>query len=143
MGDGHTVAVILQVLDILAERTRGGKRGCVIVPQILELESHNACMQLGIQDFIDTNMLAARIIALVSHNPEVSSVICEILAGTQCQFRICELHEYPHATRSSSLGVTFDEVAAAAASVGDIALGWSEPEAGLSGPWQMNPTERD
>jgi len=139
--DGHTVAVILQVLDILAERS-GGKRGCVIVPQILELESHSACMQLGIPDFIDTNMLAARILALVSQNPEVSPVICEILAGTQCQFRICELREYPHASRSSSLGVTFDEVAAAAASVGDVALGWSEHEAGASGPWEMNPTER-
>jgi len=139
--DGHTVAVILQVLDILAERT-GGKRGCIIVPQILELESHSALTKLGIPDFIDTNMLAARIVALVSHTPEVSSVICEILAGTQCQFRICELHEYPHATRSSSLGVNFDEVAAAAASVGDIALGWSESAAGIYGPWELNPRER-
>jgi len=139
--DGHTVAVILQVLDILAERT-GGKRGCIIVPQILELESHSALTKLGIPDFIDTNMLAARIVALVSHTPEVSSVICEILAGTQCQFRICELHEYPHATRSSSLGVNFDEVAAAAASVGDIALGWSESAAGIYGPWELNLRER-
>jgi len=137
--DGHTIAVMLQVLDILAERT-GNASSAVIVPQLLDRMSHTACEHLGILDFIDSNVLSAGIMALVSQSPQLNVVISEILSGS-CQIRIAELGEYLSASNFAA-GVTFDEAAGAAAAVGEIALGWSPTGGDAGGSWDLNPKDR-
>jgi len=133
--DGHTIAVMLQVLDILAERT-GSKSSAVIVPQILERASHKACENLGIVDFIDYNVLAAGLMTLVSQSPALNAVISELLSGT-CEIRIAELGEYLPAGNFTA-GVSFEEASRAAAVAGEIALGWSAE----GGSWDLNPKDK-
>lgn len=136
--DGHTIAVILQVVDILAERT-GNKSSVVIVPQLLDRTSHRACKHLGISDFIDSNVLAAGLMAHVSQSPQLNIVVNEILSGS-CQIRIAELGEYLDPGNFAA-GVTFNEAAGAAAAVGEIALGWSTMGDDAGGSWDLNPKD--
>jgi len=146
----QTVAGILQVQAILEE---GNNPECcgldrsspVIIPQILDEATEKSCTQLKVQDYINSNELAARLLAVVSESPHVSGIINQIVAEDGCDFIIRSLDEYAALDgidMSVEGGVTFDEVAAIAAVAGEVALGWSEVGAGSLGPWEMNPKEK-
>jgi len=117
----------------------------VIIPQILDQATEKSCTQLQVQDYINSNELAARLLAVVSESPHVSGIINQIVAEDGCDFIIRRLDEYATLDSidlSGKGGITFDEVAAVAAVAGEIALGWSEVGAGSLGPWEMNPKEK-
>jgi len=147
----QTVAGILQVQAILAEGNNPAecsvldRSSPVIIPQILDQATEKSCTQLQVQDYINSNELAARLLAVVSESPHVSGIINQIVAEDGCDFIIRRLDEYATLDSidlSGKGGITFDEVAAVAAVAGEIALGWSEVGAGSLGPWEMNPKEK-
>jgi len=139
--DGQTTAVILQVWDILSERERLEK--LVIVPQILERSSGEACNKMGLMDYINSNELSARIVALVAESPMVSAIIDDIVSDSGCRFCIRELDDYPEALGLVAAGhVSFCEVAAVAAFSDEVAIGWSDEGADAGGPWEINPKDK-
>jgi len=147
----QTVAGILQVQAILKEGNNPEeccdheRLSPVIIPQILDQATEKSCNQLQVQDYINSNELAARLLAVVSESPHVSGIINRIVAEDGCDFIIRRLDEYTTLDGidlSGKGGITFDEVAAVAAVAGEVALGWSEVGAGSLGPWEMNPKEK-
>eukprot|EP00931_Biecheleriopsis_adriatica_P091013 TRINITY_DN64922_c0_g1_i1.p1 TRINITY_DN64922_c0_g1~~TRINITY_DN64922_c0_g1_i1.p1 ORF type:complete len:822 (+),score=122.54 TRINITY_DN64922_c0_g1_i1:316-2466(+) len=148
--DSHTISVILQVQDILHDRVDLDKAG-VIVPQILERATEDACIHMNVHDYISSTQLAARIMALVLESPDVSGIIANVLSETGCQFHIRALSDYPTGhpeclPTALATGevpkVSFNQVAAVAALHGEVALGWSVEGATEHGPWEMNPKDR-
>jgi len=146
----QTVAGILQVQAILEEGDKPEwsmrERSLpVIIPQIMDQATERSCSQLNVQDYINSNELAARLLAVVSESPHVSGIINQIVAEDGCDFIIRRLDEYAaldNIDLSGESGITFDEIAAIAAVAGELALGWSEVGAGSLGPWEMNPKEK-
>jgi len=111
----------------------------------LDQATEKSCTQLQVQDFINSNELAARLLAVVSESPHVSGIINQIVAEDGCDFIIRRLDEYVAIggiDLSGKDGITFDEVVAVAAGSGEMALGWSEVGAGSLGPWEMNPKDK-
>jgi len=143
--DSHTVAVILQVQDILRIRI-GTDINSVIVPQILEEATVHACHHMGITDFISSSKLSARILAMVSQSPAVSGILESLLSENGCKFCNRQLSDYSASSTfieaAGTQGISFDEVAALAVRNNEIALGWSEVGGGAAGPWEMNPKDR-
>jgi len=146
--DLQTAATILQIQDILKEQSGGDvTRLPVIVPQLLQSATEEALRRSGLSDVINSNRLSAQLTAMVCESPTLSGVITELLSEWGCQFGIRELTEYPavagNVALAQSAGVSFDEVLVAAALAGEIAIGWSAVGAGASGPWEMNPKDRE
>jgi len=159
--DGQTVAAILQVRDILLERQgRNPKvlpRGSfvtieserqspqVIMPQILNKETEQAIRASGLTDCIDSTRLAARVMASVCETPELSAVFQDLLSETGVRFSIRKPSDFITFT-DEVLGnaVSFNELLAAAASAGEILIGWKK--AGLqdahADTWEINPKAR-
>jgi len=144
----QTVASILQVQSIIKEsfNAEGSvAEPALIVPQILDESAEKSCIQLGVNDYINSNELAARLLAAVAESPNVSGIISHVIADDGCDFVIRSLDEYvwsPSLEISATGAVTFDEVMAAAAMSDEVALGWSEIHGGSCGPWEMNPKDR-
>eukprot|EP00747_Dinoflagellata_sp_TGD_P017614 gnl/TRDRNA2_/TRDRNA2_125935_c0_seq1.p1 gnl/TRDRNA2_/TRDRNA2_125935_c0~~gnl/TRDRNA2_/TRDRNA2_125935_c0_seq1.p1 ORF type:complete len:555 (+),score=85.98 gnl/TRDRNA2_/TRDRNA2_125935_c0_seq1:239-1666(+) len=153
--DGQTMAVVLQVKHILEERLGIHEKmvAPVIVPQILQSETEEACLHLGVADVVCSTQLAARFLALVSEAPDMHDVIRQLLH--ECHFQIRALSEYSAAAalELDSQGVSFDEVAAAVSAAGEVALGWSVEGGAFVAKsqaqhkssrisWEMNPQER-
>eukprot|EP00747_Dinoflagellata_sp_TGD_P055733 gnl/TRDRNA2_/TRDRNA2_149701_c0_seq1.p1 gnl/TRDRNA2_/TRDRNA2_149701_c0~~gnl/TRDRNA2_/TRDRNA2_149701_c0_seq1.p1 ORF type:complete len:393 (-),score=63.54 gnl/TRDRNA2_/TRDRNA2_149701_c0_seq1:89-1267(-) len=144
--DSQTMALVLQVQDIIDGQVAPDEHP-VIIPQILENATEHSCMKMGLFDHINSNQLAARIMALVCVNPDVLSILNDVIKG-HVRFVIRHLSEYPGGQQLCECAeVTFSDVAATAAMRGEIAIGWSEE---LSDDddrmehliWDMNP-QRD
>jgi len=143
----QTIAGILQVQGILEdannpEECAHERSSPVIIPQILDDATAKSCTQLRVQDYINSNELAARLLAVVCESPHVSGIINGIVAEDGCDFIIRSVNEYPDLNLSGAGEITFDQVTQVAANAGEIALGWSEVGAGSTGPWEMNPKEK-
>eukprot|EP00931_Biecheleriopsis_adriatica_P110155 TRINITY_DN8441_c0_g1_i2.p1 TRINITY_DN8441_c0_g1~~TRINITY_DN8441_c0_g1_i2.p1 ORF type:complete len:799 (-),score=153.55 TRINITY_DN8441_c0_g1_i2:10-2340(-) len=144
MADSQTMAVIVQVQDILHERCGPEGSSAVIMPQLLDTSTEETLMQTGIHDYIMSSRLAARIMAVVCEVPQVTCILDCLVKTKVCKFCIAKLEDYPAAAGLDlSEGISFNEAAWLAARSNEVALGWSEPWAGEAGPWDMNPNDRD
>jgi len=127
----------------------------VIIPQMLSMGATEVMARMDLKDYIESNRLAGSILSMVSESPETRSIISEILRDDGYQFCIRPLSNYSalqalHNERhscnghngTSDLCLSFEEVSAAAAAKGEIAVGWSAEGAGPSGPWELNPKRR-
>jgi len=163
--DGQTIAVILQVRDILQMRALEAlqveRRS--IIPQILDRSAEDAIRHSGLYDCIDSSTLAARVLASICETPALGSVLQAILSEEGARFCIRELRDFlasrgspssssdaagggseegtsDDSDKDSDLEVSFDEVTAAASSAGEVALGWTE--VGGDGNWELNPKDK-
>jgi hypothetical protein len=137
--DAQTLAACVQIQDIL--RMRGSSR--IIMPQLLDSDSEELALQSGIRDYILSDQMAARITACVTEVPQLSSIIDCIVKDRSCSFYIRKLSDYTLAgSFDLQSGISFDEVTAIVAGVGEIALGWSSPDSSESEIWEMNPKDR-
>jgi len=137
--DAQTLAVSVQIQDILRKRTDGVSP--MIIPQLLEADSEDLARKSGILDYMLTDQLVARITACVAEVPQLSCIIDCIVKERSSRLCIRELKDYPAATALDlEQGITFDEVSAAVACANEVALGWSSSDPDEA--WEMNPKER-
>ncbi|CAE8602871.1 unnamed protein product, partial [Polarella glacialis] len=143
--DDRTLAIILQVKDILHEQV---KDDVIIIPQILQSHAEEACRQMGLRDWLSSNQLAAKILALVSESPAMNLIISQILAESGCHFHIRKLPQLiPHTDSAGAdkrRTVSFDEISVAAVAAGELAIGWSKAsvEGDSRVAWDINPKEK-
>eukprot|EP00928_Gymnodinium_smaydae_P042494 TRINITY_DN28603_c0_g4_i1.p1 TRINITY_DN28603_c0_g4~~TRINITY_DN28603_c0_g4_i1.p1 ORF type:complete len:797 (+),score=137.50 TRINITY_DN28603_c0_g4_i1:72-2393(+) len=143
--DGQTVAAIVQIQDILSDKIgqSEAKGKVLIMPQVNESSTEDACAQTGILDKVNCPLLAGRIISLVAEAPQVKGIVDGIVKDKGCQFNIRALDEYPAAKDfDRSEGINFDAVSALAMLSGEICVGWTVLSESLSGPWEINPKDR-
>eukprot|EP00930_Biecheleria_cincta_P083253 TRINITY_DN72862_c0_g1_i1.p1 TRINITY_DN72862_c0_g1~~TRINITY_DN72862_c0_g1_i1.p1 ORF type:complete len:783 (-),score=151.28 TRINITY_DN72862_c0_g1_i1:60-2408(-) len=143
MADSQTMAVIVQVQDIIEERCGPEGSSAVIMPQLLDIATEDTLVQTGIHNYVMASRLAARIMAVVAEVPQVVGIIDCLVKRKSCKFSISKLCEFP-AAESFDLrrGLSFNEATMIAALANEVVLGWSCVGAGESGPWEMNPKNR-
>jgi len=140
--DAQTLAVSVQIHDILTRGAQQDKVKSLIIPQLLEADSEDLARKSGIIDYMLTDQLVARITACVAEVPQLSCIIDCIVKDRSCSFCIRELKEYPAAAALDlSSGITFDEVSAAVVCANEVVLGWSS-ENPIEADWEMNPKDR-
>jgi len=140
--DAQTLAVSVQIQDILMRGPKNDTVSHMIMPELLEADSQDLAVKSGISDYMLTDQLIARITAYVAEVPQLSCILDCIVKDRSCSFCIRELQEYPAATTLDlDNGITFDEVLAVAACANDVVLGWSCPDPS-EGVWEMNPKIR-
>jgi hypothetical protein len=98
--DAQTLAVILQVQDILLERCGPGGGPDVIMPQLLEIDSEETIIKMGLRDYLMSSLLTARIMAMIGVAPQVGAIISEIAKEHGCRFCIRRLTDYDMAKDS-------------------------------------------
>jgi len=141
--DSQTMAVVIQVQDILEKRCGTAGSSAVIMPQLLDTNTEETAVQTGIHNYIMSSRLAARIMAVVSEVPQTINIIDCLVKTRVCKLAITKLPEYPAAASLDlSVGVSFNDVTWVAALTNEIVLGWSQLGAGSAGPWEMNPQNR-
>ncbi|CAE7206318.1 CASTOR [Symbiodinium natans] len=141
--DSQTLAAIVQVQDILAERCSPEKGSAVIMPQLLDVSIEETLIQTGIHNYVLSGRMAARLLAVISEVPQATCIIDCLTTHKVFQFSIAKLPDYPAATSLNfSEGVSFNDVTMVAALANEVVLGWSELDAGEAGPWEMNPKNR-
>jgi len=141
--DAQTLAVSVQIRDILLRGKQQNKRNPMIIPQLLEADSEDLARKSGILEYMLTDQLVARITACVAEVPQLSCIIDCIVKERSCSFCIRELKEYPAAAALDlENGISFDEVSAVVACANEVALGWSCAADHGEGDWEMNPKER-
>merc|ERR1719433_2059215 len=142
VADVSTLAVSVQIQDILMRSGREDLVSPMIIPQLIEADSEDLARNSGILDYMLTDQLVARITACVAEVPQLSCIIDCIVKDRSCSFCIRELKEYPAATALDlENGITFDEVSAVVACANEVVLGWSCGDP-AEGAWEMNPKER-
>jgi len=140
--DVQTLAVSVQIQDILMRCNQPDTVSPIIIPQLVEADSEDLAVNSGILNYMMTEQLVARITACVAEVPQLSCIIDCIVKDRSCSFCIRELKEYPAAAALDfEQGVTFDEVSAAVACANEVVLGWSGLDP-AEGAWEMNPKER-
>mmetsp|Transcript_1570 Transcript_1570/g.4042 ORF Transcript_1570/g.4042 Transcript_1570/m.4042 type:complete len:957 (+) Transcript_1570:71-2941(+) len=146
--DGRTIAAILQVRDILCDKSDQSQvSDMVIIPQVLTKEAEDACCNNGLMDCINSNRLSARVMASTCQSPDLCAVYSELLSETGARFCIRRIPEYMAENPPiESLKVSFYDVVALAASCGEIVIGWSsaDPDVddGSSIRWELNPKDK-
>merc|ERR1712070_771098 len=93
------------------------------MPQILGKDTGLAIRASGLTDCIDSTRLSARVMASVCETPELSAVFQEILSETGAKFSIRKLSDFIESPVPEN-GLSFNELLAAAASAGEIVVGW-------------------
>jgi len=140
--DGSTLAAVVQIKDIIWEMGRQDEP--IIVPQILLQTSEEQFINIGICESVLSDRLSGMICAVVAVNPQMQSIIEELLSDTGCDVCIHYLSDYPALNGQSGNALpvmTFNEIMAMAARAGEVAIGW-RPSGRNADDWIMNPQER-
>jgi len=142
--DSHTMAVIMQVRDILGikcgDENSAASARPVIVPEIQEEYTEETCAHLGISDYINSVHLVARMLAVVAETPDMSSIINDIVSPDGTNFVIRNLDDYSMILDVDQ--VSFDMVVAVGALCDEVVVGWSRVEGTCADPWEINPKDR-
>merc|ERR1712071_432040 len=110
MADSQTIAAIVQVQDILEERCGLGGGSALLMPQLLDIGAEELLLKTGIQNYVLSSRLAARIMAMICELPHYVSIIDCFVKSQVCKFTIARLSDYPTATRLDFKGgVSFNE----------------------------------
>mmetsp|Transcript_149184 Transcript_149184/g.278114 ORF Transcript_149184/g.278114 Transcript_149184/m.278114 type:complete len:727 (+) Transcript_149184:9-2189(+) len=153
--DSATIAVILQVHDILADLTDRGviKVPPILLSQILDSETETHCRHAGLGNIVVSNALVGRVLATACCSGAFGSarlgILSEVISESPgCHLCIRQLTDYPYfsgsmlAASAAQAGLAFDEVAFVASLADEIALGWTAVGGSPAGPWEINPKSR-
>mmetsp|Transcript_67428 Transcript_67428/g.190064 ORF Transcript_67428/g.190064 Transcript_67428/m.190064 type:complete len:854 (-) Transcript_67428:116-2677(-) len=141
--DSQTMAIIMQVQDILDMKCGPGGSSAVIMPQLLDTHTEETLVQTGIHNYIMSSRLAARIMAVVCEVPQTIQLIDCLVTTKVCKLSIAKVSDYPAAASLDiGAGVSFDDVTRVACLADEVVLGWSQEGAGEAGPWELNPKDK-
>jgi hypothetical protein len=154
--DAHTVAAILQVRDILLNRSNVNHlSGLVIVPQVLGQIAVDACHFCELTDYIDSPNLSASVLASILEVPDLCQLLEElILAKNGTRLYIRRIRDYmadrPSDQDDPPLGqgergvsyeetaLNFWELAQLAAKSAEILIGYRDARHN----WVLNPEKK-
>jgi hypothetical protein len=134
--DACTIAAVVQIREILRGKSREGQ--IPIIPEIQDTRSKFLLKLCGIRRFIDAAGMPVQVVAAVSMNPRLLSVMRTLLGGHALAegeemiedagavgFVIHKLEDYLPDGQPEPDKISFMEAQALASAAGDALIGWT------------------
>lgn len=137
--DARALLALMHVRNYLNQHPEAGHSGLNLVSEMLTTESVELAQIAQPDDFIVSQRLVSLYIAQLAENPERQGAIDQLLDSQGPQLALTPISNFLNDGDHS-----FEDLVAAAANAGDVAIGWRAPGSsgsGLPGGIRLNPAK--